>query len=203
MTAERARIARDIQYEIGRGLAQIRLMSDVNGGRLPTKAETQRMSRLARQSSDRLREVIWSLASEASSVDDLGDYFHTLVGEFFDESGVETRVIVEGGPPNREISPSTRRELVFATKGIMSNVIRHAEASLFFVEVRGTKTTLVVSFRDNGIGFDPENIPPGSLGVAMLRERIEQLGGKFELVTHVGGGTRIRISVPYAPVGKR
>jgi two-component system sensor histidine kinase DegS len=54
-----------------------------------------------------------------------------------------------------------------------------------------------VSVDDNGRGFDPESILQGnSLGLKLIRERAEMLGGSFDVDSAVGKGARISFAVP-------
>jgi signal transduction histidine kinase len=54
-----------------------------------------------------------------------------------------------------------------------------------------------VNVDDNGKGFDPDTLEKGgSLGLNLIRERAEMLGGNFELDSVVGKGTRVSFSLP-------
>ncbi len=54
-----------------------------------------------------------------------------------------------------------------------------------------------VSVDDNGKGFDPEILQQNnSLGLRLIRERAEMLGGNFEVDTNLGKGTRVSFGVP-------
>jgi signal transduction histidine kinase len=55
-----------------------------------------------------------------------------------------------------------------------------------------------VSVADNGVGFDPEILSNSSgLGLKLIRERVEILGGKFEVDSSPGKGSTIYFQVPY------
>ena len=68
-------------------------------------------------------------------------------------------------------------------------------------------SSLVLSIRDDGRGFDPaalEDAPPRPssdrrLGLPSLRERLAALGGRFELASRPGIGTEVRLTVPLHP----
>jgi two-component system, NarL family, sensor histidine kinase DegS len=65
------------------------------------------------------------------------------------------------------------------------------------VDISDSAVKVVVD--DNGKGFDPEIINQGtSLGLGLIRERVEMLGGAFELASQVGKGARITFSLPAA-----
>ena len=54
-----------------------------------------------------------------------------------------------------------------------------------------------VSVDDNGKGFDPDSIQQSnSLGLKLIRERAEMLGGSFEIDSNIGKGTRVSFAVP-------
>ncbi len=57
---------------------------------------------------------------------------------------------------------------------------------------------LRVRVTDDGRGFDPRNLPEGSLGLRGMRERAALAGGSLELVSHPGGGTTVTLEVPLA-----
>ena len=65
--------------------------------------------------------------------------------------------------------------------------------------------TVTLIVRDDGVGFDPaileQIVPRGHLGLKQMRERAENLKGRFELHSQPGGGTEIRIVLPLT--GKR
>ena len=198
MDAERSRIARDIHDELGSGLAQIRLMSDIGPDARPTKKDADKISRLACESADRLREVIWSLSTGRETLENLGDFLHALAIDYFEESEIETRIQVENGEgASRELSPSTRRGIVLCSKGIMSNVLKYSNAGRFSLELRSSGDYLECAFSDDGVGFDPGRLRSGSLGLVLLRDRVEGLGGQFHLQTAIGKGTKILIELPW------
>ncbi len=82
----------------------------------------------------------------------------------------------------------------------LNNVLKHAQASQVIVEAKRDGTELRVSVFDNGRGFDPERAgregeKPG-LGLAGMRERAKVLGGRIELQSTSGKGTRLTLTVP-------
>jgi signal transduction histidine kinase len=50
--------------------------------------------------------------------------------------------------------------------------------------------------RDNGVGFDPETVTDEHLGLRIMRERAESLGGELSIGTGEGTGTTIQVDVP-------
>ncbi|MEP6986803.1 MAG: ATP-binding protein, partial [Chloroflexota bacterium] len=92
------------------------------------------------------------------------------------------------------LSPSDEHALFRAAQEAIANVIRHSGASSLHVELSfGTETTLLVE--DDGNGFDPGVISPGSTGLAIMKARLERVRGKVVLRTTPGKGTRIEMAI--------
>ena len=79
----------------------------------------------------------------------------------------------------------------------LANGFRHANGSAQHVEIKAENSRLTVEVSDCGAGFDPAAIvPEGHLGLVGMRERVEILGGSFDLQSKVGQGTTIRVTLP-------
>ena len=78
----------------------------------------------------------------------------------------------------------------------LHNTVKHARAENVGLLLKQETEGIVLEVRDDGIGFDPSGSFPGHLGLESMRERAERLGGRFEIESGLGKGTRIRASVP-------
>ena len=90
-----------------------------------------------------------------------------------------------------------------------SNIVRHARATRAVVEINGDAagTELELTLRDNGVGFDAarwrEQAGRGDrTGLERIGERVELLGGWFDVQSSAGAGTRITATLPLAPQAK-
>jgi len=91
--------------------------------------------------------------------------------------------------------PITHEHALFrAAQEAIANVIRHSGATRLCVSLDfGSPTTLVVE--DDGCGFDPDDISPGSSGLSMMRSRLERVGGVVDVRSTPGRGTHIEMTV--------
>lgn len=81
----------------------------------------------------------------------------------------------------------------------LSNVARHAEASRADVGIRDSDGRVVATVRDDGRGFEVEEVlrqPPEGLGLFGMRERAAYLGGRVEVESRPGEGTVVRAEIP-------
>jgi two-component system sensor histidine kinase DegS len=84
-----------------------------------------------------------------------------------------------------------------AIQEVLGNAARHSQATLVKVVLDMGEDRVRVSVDDNGKGFDSESILQGnSLGLKLIRERAEMLGGNFEVDSAMGKGSRIIFAVP-------
>jgi signal transduction histidine kinase len=75
----------------------------------------------------------------------------------------------------------------------------HGRARHIAVDLDSDPTDLMVTVRDDGVGFDrqsPLQDARGGMGLLSMRERVELLGGDFELRSAVGAGTTIPARLP-------
>jgi signal transduction histidine kinase len=77
----------------------------------------------------------------------------------------------------------------------LSNVGRHAGAATCRVSLYRTEDGAVLEVDDDGRGFDPAR-PSAGHGLRNLRERAEALGGRAEITSAPGEGTRVRVTIP-------
>jgi signal transduction histidine kinase len=75
----------------------------------------------------------------------------------------------------------------------VTNAQKHARASSLSVRARVRRGELAVEVADDGIGGA---VPSAGSGLDGLRERVEEIGGSFRVVSHAGLGTRIEATIP-------
>jgi signal transduction histidine kinase len=77
----------------------------------------------------------------------------------------------------------------------VENILRHSNASKAVVSLKSKGNQIELSIRDNGKGFNPRKLKKEHLGVRGMQERIEMLGGTFNIESNEKSGTRIFISL--------
>ncbi|WP_163321749.1 sensor histidine kinase [Draconibacterium mangrovi] len=80
---------------------------------------------------------------------------------------------------------------------LINNTLKHAGASKLYIDIQQIKKTVVIIYRDNGKGFNPELIYTSDeekMGLRNIINRIESFGGKYEINTGEGKGVEIKLS---------
>lgn len=104
------------------------------------------------------------------------------------------------GEPVR-LSPEAVTAIYRIVQESLNNVIAHAGAESVSIRVDFGPTQLRLVVEDDGVGFDVESVlaaPPGQMGLIGMRERAESIGGRLEVWSRSGYGTRIALDLPLA-----
>ena len=78
----------------------------------------------------------------------------------------------------------------------ITNAVKHAQASRLTLRLSEDAEMVTLSVEDDGCGFEAADRPYTGFGLIGMRERVELLGGKLEVISHAGRGTRIDVAVP-------
>ncbi len=101
------------------------------------------------------------------------------------------------------LSPSVAEALYRVAQEALHNVARHARATRVDVRIRCLPEQVILTVRDNGVGFDPQQAQRG-LGLANMQERMMSIGGQVSIEGRLGRGTIVTARVALAhPVGAR
>ncbi|MEL6527080.1 MAG: ATP-binding protein, partial [Chloroflexota bacterium] len=78
-----------------------------------------------------------------------------------------------------------------------NNIATHANATQVTLTITSTPQQLRLVLKDDGNGFDTEQLPPDdSYGLIGLNERVRLLGGKLDVSSTVGQGTQLNMTIP-------
>lgn len=98
---------------------------------------------------------------------------------------------------NLPLSVDQRDTFYFVAKEALWNVIKHAEANRVDIILTGEDHHIMLAVEDDGIGFEPATAQTeAAMGLRSMAERIELMGGIFELRSQVRQGTRLFVRVP-------
>jgi two-component system NarL family sensor kinase len=76
----------------------------------------------------------------------------------------------------------------------LANVARHSKARHVTVELANKDNEIVLLVEDDGVGFDMNHVEKG-VGLDSMRERLEAIGGRWDISSQKSSGTRIMATV--------
>ena len=103
---------------------------------------------------------------------------------------------VWGDVPERVL---TDTPLVPVAQELVVNAIKHARPSTIEISVIESEDGILLEVSDDGVGIDAGSeraVQAGHVGLALVRRRVEDAGGSFEIATRDDGGTRSRAVLP-------
>lgn len=200
---ERQRVARELHDQAGQTLTALQLgLSQIEASG-PT-LEVQEKAASLRQQALEAMQIIRNLARDLrpSALDELGlavalkDYTKT----YSSRTDIPVELKLFGTP--RRLSAETEVTLFRIAQEGLTNVAKHAQASLATVTLAFHTSTVKLTIEDDGAGFDAERAlgleQRKSLGLIGMQERGHLIGAVLQIWSRPGKGTRLVISVPSA-----
>ena len=83
----------------------------------------------------------------------------------------------------------------------LHNAVKYSQGRHVIVDLRGGASGLALTVTDDGVGFDVNTNWRKGLGLISMQERLEAVGGSFEVFSTPGAGTRLEVVVPPARSG--
>jgi signal transduction histidine kinase len=200
---ERGRIARDLHDDLGGSLNLAALTLDLTEGELEDHGslneKIQRCSTLVRQAARSVDEIVWAINPRNDTLRYLVDYISQFAVEFMQAADILCLVELPDNISNQRISPEARHNLWLVSKEAVNNVVRHSQASEVNLRVTISENQLAVSIKDNGRGFEWPQDNAECDGLRNMRQRMEEIGGKFQLHSQPGSGTHIELLYSWPP----
>lgn len=197
---ERARIAQDLHDDLGASLTEIHFLGTLAGSSLEDRDSLRHrldgIIQRARGMAKSLDEIVWTVNPANDSLPSTAHYLCSRAQESLRAAGIRCRLEVDEILPNLPVDSETRHHLLMAVNEITTNVLKHAAATEVTLHIHHQGSHLLVTFQDNGCGFDPATIPPSRHGLSNLRNRADATGGSLDIHTTPGLGTTIRLRIP-------
>ena len=198
---ERARIARDLHDGVAQTLYFMALKADMTRQQVVQKpewaaVELKEIGQTARRVIREVRRTIFALRPLNWADGNFTPALTRFVEEYSEQTGWQVEVNIEES--GQTIPPRLELTIFRLVQESLNNAAKHAEAScvwvtLQYVESDATVTLLV---RDDGRGFDPEEVASRGLGLNQMRERVDAVGGTLQLESQPGKGTTMLAQLP-------
>jgi signal transduction histidine kinase len=203
---ERNRLARELHDSVTQTIFSMNLTAEsarILLERDPSKVVTQlnRLQELSKDALTEMRSLISHLRPKAVAKEGLIPALRRHIAVRQQQDGLTVALYLEGyREGERQLVPETEEGLLRVVQEALNNVVKHAQTDRAEIRLCLKDAMVSLSIEDPGVGFDPAGISLGTshLGLTSMRERVQALGGTFEIESQAQVGTRIKVEVPLA-----
>jgi signal transduction histidine kinase len=198
---ERRTIARELHDEVGQVLTAIKVELAIAQRTIEADGGRTHVLQSARSIADGALHTVRHLSRllHPPLLDDLGlgAAIEWYLREFGRRHGIAVELLQDPIPDR--LTPEVEAAAYRIVQEALTNVARHARATVCRVFVQRLARTVLITIEDDGVGFDPGAVaqnPDRGLGLIGIRERVTQLQGTLRLEASPGKGTRLTVELP-------
>lgn len=198
--SERQRLSRQMHDGPAQALSNFILQTEIAMRLMDVDAaqareELNSLKASAMSTFQKVRNFIFEL--RPMMLDDLGlvPTIKRYADTFKEQTSMDIAVTVSG--QERRLESYIEVMIFRALQELLGNASRHSQATMIKIMIDMSETWVKVTVDDNGKGFNTEILAQGnSLGLNLIRDRVEMLGGSFEIDSIIGKGTRVTFLIP-------
>jgi PAS domain S-box-containing protein len=192
---ERQRLAREMHDSVSQTLFSASLKAESlqrlwEGDPEVIRQGLYELHRLTRGALAEMRTLLVELRPQALVNADLGDLVRQLADGVAGRSSIEVLLNCEG---RYHLPVDVQTAFFRIAQESLNNVIKHARASRVEITLFNQKERVQFLTKDNGCGFDPEQLPCDRLGIKIMNERAAAIGAELLMSSCPGQGTVIRV----------
>jgi signal transduction histidine kinase len=195
--AERSRISRELHDSISQDLFSLSLLAGGLEKALPAgsplRTEVQALAETVQSTNREMRALLLQLRPTALDEKGLLPALEELASTYSTRLGVKVDADLE--PVS--LAPAAEVAALRIAQEGLANAVKHAHATTIRLAIHGRDGMVEITVSDDGRGFVPNgNGDTQGLGLRLMRERIDELGGSLTISSREGEGTTIRATLP-------
>ena len=166
-----------------------------------TDANLERITGSARKLTKAMDEIVWAVDPQHDTIAGLMDYISAYAEDYLRVADVRCRMDLPVDLPLTRVDAEVRYNLFLALKEVLNNIVKHAKATEVWLRLQLAPGRLTLGIEDNGQGLNApgtaasaERLSSGS-GLGNLEQRLALVGGRCEIHSDAGKGTRVALTV--------
>ncbi len=200
---EREQIARELHDELAQELAFINAQAQsivdlLSGGETDqANVRMQLLAKIAREAHVDVRGQITKLSMNIQPDEGFQGALRRFLEAFQRMYGIQAELILSQDQTTTHLEPIAEVEMLRIIQEAFTNIRKHACANHVLVSLAAQSGELVVTIKDDGVGFDAAKPASGqTYGLYLMSERAAEIGGRIEVQSVPGQGTRVLVAVP-------
>jgi PAS domain S-box-containing protein len=200
VSEERNRLARELHDSVTQELFSMTMIAGALPALMEKKPESaservQRLNELARGALAEMRALLFALRPAALAEEGLAAAITKHAAAVESREGISVHQHIDG---EGRLPQPCEEALYRVFQEALNNVVKHAHADNVWVNltIGSNETSLVI--RDDGVGLDPDatGAPFQTMGLSSMRERVQGLGGTFDIKSSPDSGTAVLVTIP-------
>lgn len=202
----REEVGRDMHDDLGAGLSALKLRSEMALRNEQDPERRQLWTFLASTAGElmvNMRQMIWTLNADQSTVEDLLVYAGNYARSYLDAHDLALELVMPNEVPKVDLSAHQRRNMLLVLKEALHNIVKHARATRVVIAISVVPEGISISIVDDGIGLPRHANKGEGNGLRNMARRLEVIGGSFrvEHPEQEGAtgqrGTSLRLHLPF------
>jgi len=132
------------------------------------------------------------------TLDGFAAYSRRYASSYLETAGIGINFHFTDPMPPLHMNAEIRRNLFLVIKEALHNVVKHAKANQVKLSIILDNKQLSITLIDDGLGMDHTHHSGGN-GLINMKKRLDDIGGSFEIESHPGKGTAIKLKIEITP----
>ncbi|MEP6927616.1 MAG: two-component regulator propeller domain-containing protein [Ginsengibacter sp.] len=198
--AMRTKISQDLHDEIGSTLGSISIYSEV-AKKLSFKNEKadeaiSKIGVVSRELIDKMSDIVWSINPNNESFEQLQNRMRAFAATMLTPGEIEFSFHAPANSNDTPFSMQKRRNIYLIFKEAINNIVKYANCTIVYIDLRVHENFFCMIIKDNGKGFDQySNAVYNGNGIKNMQSRSNDMGAKLNIDSIINEGTTITITL--------
>ncbi len=195
ITAERNRLARELHDAVTQTLFSANLIADVIPQiwkRNPDEGlqNLEELRQLTRGALAEMRTMLLEMRPESLERSDIKSLLTQLADAFIGRVRVPVSLVIQG---DCELTHEVKLVFYRVAQEALNNIAKHSGARQVDIHLKCQPSQLKLCIKDDGLGFELDSLPPGHMGIGIMRERASSIGASLKIESRPGQGTTVEL----------
>jgi nitrate/nitrite-specific signal transduction histidine kinase len=195
ISAERNRLARELHDAVTQTLFSANLIADVIPRiwkRNPEEGmqNLEELRQLTRGALAEMRTMLLEMRPESLARADIKSLLTQLADAYIGRVRVPVSLVIQG---DCELTHEVKIVFYRVAQEALNNIAKHSGARQVDIHLECKPGQLHLCIQDDGLGFEPDSLPPGHMGIAIMRERANSIGASLKIESQPGQGTTVEL----------
>jgi signal transduction histidine kinase/ligand-binding sensor domain-containing protein len=196
----RNKVARDLHDDMGSTLSTINILSSMaktkmNTDQVKASEYLGKITDNSQRMMEAMDDIVWSIKPSNDSMQKITARMREFATNVLEAKDIEIKFDVDDKVYDEKLNMESRRDFFLVFKEAVNNAAKYSKASMVWVSITSGGKKLVLTVKDNGIGFDVAAADGGN-GMGNMRKRAESMQGQVQIKSVKGQGTEVIVKIP-------